>query len=57
MSEIIYVRTIAELHEALGYESPKHPLITIIDLSKFEFPKEFLSKRIVMSFYTVFYEK
>ena len=54
MNDILYVKTISELHEILGYESPKHPLITVIDLSKLEFPKELLAKPIVMSFYTVF---
>lgn len=54
MNDIFYVKTIAELHRALGYESPKHPLITVVDLSKLEFPEEYISKKIVTSFYTIF---
>ena len=37
MTEILRIKTITELHELIGYEKPKHPLVTVIDYSKVDF--------------------
>ena len=35
MKDIVYsVKTISQLHEIIGVEKPKHPLISVIDYSK-----------------------
>lgn len=53
MTESIYVKSIWELHQNLGYEAPKHPLITIFDLSKTEDFKKFIGYKIVTDFYII----
>ena len=53
MSDIVYIKSISELHEAMGFGKPQHPLISIVDFSKMEpikFPKNI---KVVSSFYSV----
>ncbi len=54
MSEkIIQVKSISQLHNMLGFEKPKHPLISIIDASKFTTPKEVIGAKIVSDLYWI----
>jgi hypothetical protein len=34
MGSIIKIQSISQFHEGIGYDKPKHPLITLIDWSK-----------------------
>ena len=36
--EIIQLKSIGQLHELCGFEKPKHPLVSIIDVSQWEIP-------------------
>jgi AraC-like DNA-binding protein len=54
MSEdIIRLETITQVHEALGFPKPQHPLISVIDVSKMKLPEEMAGKRMTSSFYTI----
>ncbi len=37
MSEIVKIKSISQVHEILGYEKPKHPLVSLLDISKTDF--------------------
>ena len=51
--EIFRVKSIHELHEHLGLEKPKHPLISLIDASILEVNEEDLQSKIVYDFYMI----
>lgn len=54
MSEdILYIKSISQLHEIAGFEKPTHPLITIIDVSKWEIPKSYVGLKTTSSLYSV----
>ena len=50
MNEFLRIKSISQLHEMLGYEKPKHPLITIIDYSKIIGNPEHYNVKIVTDF-------
>ncbi|MTI31544.1 helix-turn-helix domain-containing protein [Xanthovirga aplysinae] len=51
--EIIKIKSISQLHEMLGYEKPKHPLVSIIDVSKLEIKEEMIGLRYSPDFYSI----
>lgn len=51
--DIIRFSSITQMHEAMGYDKPKHPLITVLDVSKVQVPKEFIGMRMTSDFYMV----
>jgi AraC family transcriptional activator of pobA len=55
--KFIDVKTIGEIHELWGCGKPRHPLVTVIDLTKYHFlgDRDGLSYR--LDFYTVFCKK
>lgn len=53
MNEFLRIKSISQLHEMLGYEKPKHPLITIIDYSKITANPEYYDVKIVTDFYII----
>lgn len=53
MNEFLEIKSISQLHEMLGYEKPKHPLVTIIDYSKIEANKDHYDIKIVTDFYII----
>jgi AraC family transcriptional regulator, transcriptional activator of pobA len=53
MSDFLSIKSISQLHEMLGYEKPKHPLVTIIDYSKLKTSKEYFKVKIVTDFYII----
>ncbi|MFM9839624.1 MAG: helix-turn-helix domain-containing protein [Cyclobacteriaceae bacterium] len=53
MSEFLKIKSINQLHELLGYEKPKHPLITIIDYSKIKPNPDHYNIKIVTDFYII----
>jgi AraC-like DNA-binding protein len=47
------IKNISELHQMLGYEKPKHPLVTVIDLSKTHISKEIVGVKLSNPFYSI----
>lgn len=54
MMDIITINNIRELHEAFKIGKPKHPLITLIDLSKIQVPRKAVGKRVVLNLYSIY---
>ncbi len=57
MDTIVELHSISVIHELLGYEKPKHPLITLIDFSKVKPKKEYLNTKYVTGYYTIALKK
>src|SRR5687768_16791798 len=53
MNEFLKIESISQLHQLIGYDKPKHPLITILDYSKIEPKAEHYNIKIVTDFYMV----
>lgn len=53
MTIIKKIRTISELHSMLGYEKPKHPLITLVDLTKVNTKPQEEEVFFAMDFYAI----
>lgn len=53
MEKFLRIKSINQLHEMLGYEKPKHPLITIIDYSKIKANQNHYDIKIVTDFYII----
>ena len=51
--EIQHVQSISQLHENGGLEKPTHPLISIIDVSKWAIGPEMIGQKIMMDLYTI----
>ena len=53
MNEFLTIKSISQLHQMLGYEKPKHPLITMIDYSQIKANSEHYDIKIVTDFYII----
>lgn len=54
MSEsITHIKSIAQLHEAMGRSKPSHPLISIIDVSTIEIGEDLVGLKMTSDFYTI----
>lgn len=53
MGDFLRIKSISQLHQMIGYEKPKHPLITIIDYSKIKSNPEHYDVKIVTDFYII----
>jgi AraC family transcriptional regulator, transcriptional activator of pobA len=53
MSEFLKIKSISQLHQMIGYENPKHPLITIIDYSQIKGNPDHYDVKIVTDFYII----
>lgn len=51
--EIIPIKSISQLHEAFGFEKPRHPLISVVDSSKICPNPEHRDLRVAMDFYMI----
>jgi AraC-like DNA-binding protein len=51
--EIIKISSISQLHDLMGFEKPKHPLISIVDVSKMEMGEEWVGKKFSMDLYSI----
>ena len=51
--EILKIKSISELHEKLGFEKPKHPLISVIDVSDLVITEEMLNIKTSTSLYYI----
>jgi len=50
---ILHIDSISQLHKMLGYDEPRHPLVTVLDPQKIDLPADFQDVRIASNFYTV----
>ena len=57
MSRIVKLESISQLHEGLGYEKPKHPLITIIDYTKVNSALFHEDIQVISSFYSITFKE
>ena len=53
MTEFLKIKSVSQLHQMLGYDKPKHPLVTVIDYSKLKATKEHFDIKIVADFYII----
>lgn len=54
MSEKIHhIQSISQLHAAIGFEKPTHPLISIINVGEWEISDEWLGQRIKTDLYSI----
>ncbi len=54
MSEdILKINSISQLHQLLDIEKPKHPLISVVDVSKIKMTEDWLNVKIVANLYYV----
>lgn len=51
--DIIHIKSVTQLHELLGYEKPKHPLISVVDVSKLKITDELLNVKLVANLYYI----
>ena len=51
--QIIRLQSIAEVHQMLGLPSPKHPLVSLLDVTKIDFLSVPGDVRIAMNLYTI----
>lgn len=56
-SNFVDVRSISEIHELWGCGKPRHPLVTVIDLTKHQFQGERNGLAYRLDFYTIFCKK
>ncbi len=52
-NNIIHINSISELHQAIGFEKPKHPLITLIDTERLNVPASQIGTKVVTDLYMV----
>ncbi|MFD1134672.1 helix-turn-helix domain-containing protein [Paenibacillus urinalis] len=50
---MLTVDSISELHDLLGYDKPKHPLITAMSFDKAEPSKSFMNTEVMLNFYVI----
>ncbi|CCH52929.1 transcriptional regulator, AraC family [Fibrisoma limi BUZ 3] len=53
MSDFLKIESISQLHRMLGYDKPRHPLITVIDYSQVKNRPEHFNVKIVVDFYVI----
>jgi len=53
MQDIQKIKSISQLHELFGFAKPTHPLISLIDVSKWEIPQAFVGVRYTSGLYYI----
>ena len=56
MSDIVRVETISQIHDFLGIEKPKHPLVSVVRFTKELMEKNFIIDKFVLDLYQVTYK-
>lgn len=51
--EILHIESISQAHKLMGFEEPKHPLISVVDVSKFKNMEQFNGVKLSDAFYTI----
>ncbi|PAB61420.1 AraC family transcriptional regulator [Anaeromicrobium sediminis] len=54
---MVEIHSISVFHELLGYEKPKHPLITLIDFNNMKPRIEYINTKYVTGYYTIALKK
>lgn len=52
-SQINSVKSVSQLHDIFGFGKPTHPLISIIDVSKWEIPEHFIGVKYTSDLYSI----
>lgn len=50
---ILHIKSVAQLHDSMGFKKPTHPLISIIDLSTLEIGEEWIGVKMRSDLYTI----
>lgn len=50
---LFHIRSISQLHEISGFEKPQHPLITVVDVSKWAIGPEWVHVKTVSELYSI----
>jgi len=53
MTKNVRLESISQFHEAIGYDKPRHPLITLIDYTKIEPKAHMYNAQIITGFYMI----
>lgn len=51
--EILKIQSISQLHEMMGFEKPRHPLISVVDISQLKITEEMVNVKVVTNLYYV----
>lgn len=51
--EVQHIKTISQLHEMQGLPKPTHPLISIVDVSQWEIPEEWIGIKSTTALYSI----
>lgn len=51
--EINHIKSISQLHQVFGFGKPTHPLISIIDVSKWEIPAQYVNVKYTSELYVI----
>lgn len=51
--DIQNIKSISQLHQVFGFEKPTHPMISIIDVSKWEIPEKYVGVKYTSELYTI----
>jgi AraC-like DNA-binding protein len=51
--EILKIKSISQLHSMLSFEKPKHPLISVIDVSKLKITSEMINIKVAANLYYI----
>jgi AraC-like DNA-binding protein len=51
--DIQNIRSISQLHQVFAFDKPTHPLISIIDVSKWEIPEKYIGVKYTSELYTI----
>jgi AraC-like DNA-binding protein len=52
-TDIKNIASISQLHDIFGFDKPTHPLISIIDVSKWQIPEQFVGVKYTSNLYTI----
>lgn len=52
-NNIPHIRSISQIHEMNNFPKPKHPLISIVDVSKWEIPEEWIGFKATSGLYSI----
>lgn len=50
---ILKIKSVSELHSLLGYEKPKHPLVSVVDVSKLNITEDLVNVKMVGDLYYI----
>ncbi|PWJ58656.1 helix-turn-helix protein [Dyadobacter jejuensis] len=51
--DILYIKSISQLHSLFGFDRPTHPLISVIDVSQFEISPDWIGRKISTDLYSI----